>query len=71
MFTNAADVNEKARELKEVSINNSFDFLSDLLGFELKEVEAMQEAVETREAYESNIYLDSRSNEEAPGQEKG
>lgn len=48
VFTNAADVNEKARELKEVSVNNSFDFLSDLLAFELKEVEAMQEAVETR-----------------------
>lgn len=52
IFTNSAEVTDKSRELKEFTVNNSFDFLSDLLGFELREVEAMQEAIETREQYE-------------------
>lgn len=52
IFTNNVEVTEKARELKEFSFNNAFDFLSDLLAFESREVEAMQEAVATREQHE-------------------
>ena len=55
IFTNNVEVTEKARELKEFSFNNAFDFLSDLLAFESREVEAMQEAVATREQYENTM----------------
>jgi hypothetical protein len=60
IFTNSAEVTEKAKELKDFTVNNSFDFLSDLLGFELREVEAMEEAIETREQYERNHLLTQR-----------
>lgn len=59
IFTNNAEVMEKSRELKEFSFNNAFDFLSDLLAFENREVEAMQEAVATRDHYESTIMVDA------------
>lgn len=48
---NDSDTCEKVRLFRDVIGVNPFDYLLDLIYFELKEVQAMKEAIETREFY--------------------
>jgi hypothetical protein len=42
---------EKIRELRDATTVNPYELLVDLISFELREVLAMKEAIETREFY--------------------
>ena len=48
LFNSNPEISEKVKELKEVTVVDSFDYIVDLISVELREVIALQEAIQSR-----------------------
>ena len=55
LFNSNPEIGEKVKELKEVCVVNSFDYVYDLISVELREVLAFQEAIQARESIEGSF----------------